>query len=140
MSKASPVRPQAIAAALLLLALVLMLVFSPGAQEPQDYFRPLLDFPARYGYSPVLAPLNLPPDTKIPIYDQTVWHGLTLNGETLWVYFDTSNRANYLAQQFCTDEAYGKVIYVGLRFILCYPGGDEKILSIMDEWQRQSAV
>lgn len=70
----------------------------------------------------------------VPIYDDSVWYEVLLeDGESLLVYFDTSNRAKQLAQQFCDDPSYGKSVAYGLRYIILYQGEDAAILQMLDE-------
>ncbi len=130
-------------AALLGIGLVLLSFVLPSCQarEEVSYFQPLLDSLAERGDPYTLTPLaQTDPDAKVPIYDATVWQCLAINGENLWVYFDSSNRAKQLAEQFCSGQGTGKVVYVGMRFIVCYPGAEEEIATLMDEWQNQYPV
>jgi len=73
--------------------------------------------------------------TLIPIYDQTVWQSLMVGDEEMLVYFDSSNRAKHLVQQFCGVLDNGKAFYVGLRFILYYQGDSQDIMLLLDELQ-----
>ena len=128
-----------------LLALIAVVLFSCSScqkQEEVENFQPLLDFLQSHGYSGRLEPLMKGESPiPVPIYDETVWKKLWVGQEELLlVYFDSSNRAKHLAEQFCSDPQNGKVIYVGLRFILCYPGEDEGIWQLMDDWQKKYKV
>ena len=124
-----------------LLILVLLVCTSCQKQTEPGYFQPLLDFLQSRGYTGELEPLKKGESPiPVPIYDETVWHLLWIGQEEVLVYFDSSNRAKHLAEQFCSDVENGKVIYVGLRFILCYPGTDEEISLLMDEWQKEYDV
>lgn len=70
----------------------------------------------------------------VPIYDDSVWYGVWLeDGESLLVYFDSSNRAKQLAEQFCDDASYGKSVAYGLRYIILYQGEDAAILQMLDD-------
>ena len=110
----------------------------PKTQMKQTYFEPLFDFVKKHGYEYTFEPLARQEGApEVPIYNETVWHALRVGTEELWVYFDDSNRAKQLSEQFCQGEENGKVIYVGLRFIICYHGADESILQMMDEWQAE---
>ena len=71
-------------------------------------------------------------DIPVPIGDQSLWIPFQVEGEELLVYFDTSNRAKQLAQQFCGDAAYGTSAAFGLRFIVNYRGGDPGILALLE--------
>jgi hypothetical protein len=109
-------------------------------RDEQAYFQPLADFLTAHGYGEyALEPLaDQAGNTSVPIYDATVWHSLRIGTEELLVYFDSSNRAKQLADQFCREDESQKVIYVGLRFIICYAGADEGIIALMDEWQKEN--
>ncbi len=69
----------------------------------------------------------------MPIFNQSVWDTFWVNGEALYVYFDTSNRAKQLCQQFCSDPDEGRSVAFGLRFIVNYRGNEESIYKLMDE-------
>lgn len=86
------------------------------------------------GYShTVIAVPTLGQHFDVPIYDDSVWYMVTIDDEYLLVYFDSSNRAKQLAQQFCDDPSYGKSVAYGLRYILLYQGEDAAILQMLDE-------
>ena len=51
--------------------------------------------------------------------------------ETVLVYFDESNRADYLSGLIDKDE-YGRVAHFGLRFVLVYDGSDPDVLDVLD--------
>ena len=130
-----------LALALLLSLALLAALTSCQKREEQAYFQPLTDFLTSRGYEHTLEPLADQAGSKnVPIYDESVWYSLQIGTEDVLVYFDSSNRAKHLADQFCRDDESRKVIYVGLRFILCYSGVDERILQLMDEWQEQMQV
>ena len=70
-------------------------------------------------------------DLQVPIYRPQAWRTLTLNGtEQVLVYFDESNRADYLSEGIDTEE-YGYVTRFGLRVVLVYPGQDEGVISAL---------
>jgi len=123
---------------------VLLISISSGhKRDDQAYFQPLTDFLSSRGYTYKLEPLADQAGSKdVPIYNETVWYSLCIgtDEEELLVYFDSSNRAKHLADQFCRGDETRKVVYVGLRFILCYSGTDEGIIRLMDEWQEQMLV
>ena len=67
----------------------------------------------------------------VPIYNASVWYSLQLDdGEEVLVYFDESNRADYLADGI-DAQAWGCVGRLGLRFVLVYQGQDERVLELM---------
>ena len=68
----------------------------------------------------------------MPIYNASVWYTLFLSGEEVLVYFDESNRADYLSAQI-DEEDWGTVARFGLRFILVYEGENPEILSVLQE-------
>lgn len=127
---------------LLILLLMLPLLLSAcQKQETSAYFEPLFDFVTQHGYAYTFAPLSQQgKNVEVPIYNETVWYSLKLGEEELLVYFDDSNRAKQLSAQFCESTENQKVIYVGMRFIICYRGTDEGIKAMMDAWQDQYPV
>lgn len=77
-------------------------------------------------------------EVDVPIYDSSVWRGLEVEGERLYVYFDSSNRAPQLAQQFGSGFPQGRTVAYGMRYILYYPGQEEAILQLLD-WLNEEA-
>ena len=67
----------------------------------------------------------------VPIYNASVWYSLKLDGEEVLVYFDESNRADYLSAPI-DREKYGFVTRYGLRFVLVYPGSDQRVLDALN--------
>ena len=69
-------------------------------------------------------------ECEVPIYNASVWEKLHLGQEEVLVYFDESNRADYLASGI--DPApYSFVGRLGLRYVLVYEGQDEKVLEAL---------
>ncbi len=104
-------------------------------ETPNEQFKLLTDTLAEKGHTATVTPLS---DTgrseAVPIYNETVWYSVMLEGgQELLVYFDTSNRAKQLAEQFCKEPEDGKVAALGLRYILLYRGEDEAMNALMDE-------
>ncbi len=65
------------------------------------------------------------------IYDESVWYALNVNGEAVYVYFDESNRADYLSSGI-DQGLYGYSTAFGLRYVLNYRGSDGKVLDALE--------
>ena len=120
----------------MLMLCMLMLLVCACKQNPseQQLFAKLIAHFEDRGYACTLAKLE-EPDRAVPIYKAEAWHSLRVNGEEVLVYFDESNRADYLSEP--VDEAeYGHVSRFGLRFVVVYPGEDEGIIQALDEMPR----
>lgn len=102
-------------------------------QNPTEevLFAKLLDHFQQRGYSCTLSRVE---DTgrDVPIYKASVWHSLMLDGEEVLVYFDESNRADYLSEPI-DESVYGHKARMGLRFVLVYPGENEGIVQALKE-------
>lgn len=115
-----------------LMALLLLLALCSCKQNPtqEQLYAKLLTYFERQGYQCSLSPA--PEELDAPIYKPQVWQCLTLNDqETVLVYFDESNRADYLSEGI-DPEAYGYVTRFGLRFVLVYQGEDEGVLNVLE--------
>lgn len=82
------------------------------------------------GYTVNLAPV----DDGIPvgIADTSRWQQLSVGEETVLVYFDESNRADYL-KTFVDREQFGLVTRFGQRFVLTYAGSDAVLIQLLQE-------
>ncbi len=80
------------------------------------------------GYTVTLAPV--PEDHPVGIADASRWQQLTVGEETVLVYFDESNRADYL-KTFVDQEQFGLVTRFGQRFVLTYAGTDEALIELL---------
>lgn len=117
-----------------LLALVLLLTalcLCACKENPtgEELFGKLISHFASRGFSCALEPAEAERD--VPIYNASVWYSLKLDGEEVLVYFDESNRADYLST-FVDEERYGRVARFGLRFVLVYPGQNAAVLEALD--------
>ena len=112
-----------------LLALVLLLLCSCKQNPTQEklYARLTAHF-ASHGYTCSFAHVDA--DRAVPIYKAEAWQVLLLNGEEVLLYFDESNRADYLADGI-DASAYSFVGHLGLRFVLVYEGQDEGVLEAL---------
>lgn len=120
---------------ILALLLVLCLGLSGCRQNPseQALFSKLMACFQDRGFVCTLERLgDSEPEREVPIYKASVWHTLDLGGEEVLVYFDESNRADYLSAQI-DEEDWGTVARFGLRFILVYEGENQEILSVLQE-------
>ena len=77
---------------------------------------------------------NVAPDREVPIYKASAWQKMMLNGEEVLVYFDDSNRADYLST-FVDEEVFGRAWRFGLRFVLVYDGDDAQVLNALNAIQ-----
>ncbi len=78
------------------------------------------------------ALLDEPPSEAMPIGGPSDWKALEVGTERVFVYFDESNRADYLSEQ-VDRRQYEAVAHFGLRFVLYYPGTDEEVLEALEE-------
>lgn len=122
--------PQKVCLAALLLTLCCMLCAC--GQNPSDeklYAKLFHHFESR-GFACRLLPLE--EGREVPIYKASVWQSLMVNEEEILLYFDESNRADYLSDSI-DRETFGYVTRFGLRFILTYNGTDEAVLRALEE-------
>lgn len=69
----------------------------------------------------------------VPIYNSSVWYSMMVDGgEEVLVYFDESNRADYLAEGI-DHSHYSCVTRFGLRFVLVYSGENAKLLQTLKD-------
>ena len=123
--------------ALALLALVFTLA-GCRKQTVEEQFKTLTDALTESGYAYTLAPLaEEGRGEPVPIYDETVWYLVTLGEEELLVYFDSSNRAEHLARQFCGGVTDARVTAFGLRYIILYRGADEGVHALLDGLEKR---
>ncbi|MEG0996983.1 MAG: hypothetical protein RSA65_00795 [Clostridia bacterium] len=114
--------------ALLALMLVLMLCGCARNQTKEQLYQKLMVGLREQGYACTLSAAEA--GEKTAIYDASVWDVLTVGEERVLVYFDESNRADYLCSQIDQD-VYGYLRPYGLRFILHYRGSDAGLLSAL---------
>lgn len=95
----------------------------------EELFGKLTAHFADRGFTCVLEPMA--EDRPAPIYNASVWHSLKLDGEEVLVYFDESNRADYLSG-FVDESRWGCVTRFGLRFVLVYSGQNAAVLEALD--------
>lgn len=117
----------------LVVLLALLFSLSGCKQHPlqDELFAKLLGHFEQRGYACTLNRLSdVQPDREVPIYQASAWHSLLLNGEEVLVYFDESNRADYLSQPIDVQR-WGHVARFGLRFVLVYSGQDEGIIDAL---------
>lgn len=118
--------------AVLLLALLLLCGCKQNPTEEQLFSKLISHFETR-GYACTLS--RLEEERDVPIYKASVWHRLMVGDEEVLVYFDESNRADYLMAS--VDESiYGHTARFGLRFVVVYPGNDEAIIQALNDMPR----
>jgi len=116
---------------LLLLLAAVMLTVSACHQNPTQeklYSRLMAHFES-FGFTCERQPVDA--QREVPIYKASAWQSLMLNGEEVLLYFDDSNRADYLST-FVDEETFGRAWRFGLRFVLVYSGSDETVLAALD--------
>lgn len=107
------------------------------AQNPSEeaLYAKLLGRFTEAGFSPRLVPV--PDNVRVGIADASRWQQLLLGEETVLVYFDESNRADYL-KNFVDPELFASVTRFGQRFILTYNGTDEMVLALLKQLDQQA--
>ena len=119
---------------MILLALLAAMLFSLCAchQNPtqeQLYSKLFSHFESR-GLACQLFPVE--ENRAVPIYRASAWNALMLGSEEVLVYFDDSNRADYLST-FVDEETFGPAWRFGLRFVLVYNGENEAVLNALND-------
>ena len=119
-----------IAALICLLAAAMGLLCSCKVNPSEDQlFRKLLTHFRERGHSVSVQKLENGM-RAVPIYNASVWYSMIVDGEEVLVYFDESNRADYLAEGI--DPApYSCVTRFGLRFVLVYEGENADVLNTL---------
>ena len=113
-----------------MLACLLATVCACHANPSQEQlYSKLLAHFEEYGLSGRLQPVEQ--ERAVPIYKAAAWQSLLLDGEEVLVYFDDSNRADYLAT-FVDEAAFGPAWRFGLRFVLVYDGSDPAVLNALN--------
>lgn len=115
-------------AVLLVCLLGLLCSCKQNPSEEQLYAR-MTEYFAGHGYTCSFA--SLEEGTDVPIYQSSAWKKLMLDQEEVLVYFDESNRADYLSSGI-TEEGYSFVGQFGLRFVLVYEGTDSAVLEALN--------
>lgn len=112
---------------MLLLSLLLLCSCKENPSEEVLKARLIGHFEARgYTCSFEAAPL----ERSVPIYNASAWEVMHLGQEEVLVYFDESNRADYLADGI-DPAGYTFVGQLGLRYVLAYEGQDEDVLEAL---------
>lgn len=116
----------------MLAALLLGLIFSfsgckQNPSEQQLYAR-MTEYFETLGYTCTF--FDADENTQVPIYISSAWKMMKLDDEEVLVYFDESNRADYLASGI-DAETYSFVGRFGLRFVLVYRGANPSVLQAL---------
>lgn len=114
-----------------LLAACLAVICACAANPPrEELYQKLLSYFEGLGYACELSPLS-DSGRDVPIAGPDAWDSLVLDGqEEVLVYFDESNRADYLSSR--VDASYGLATRFGLRFVLVYGGTDEGVREALE--------
>lgn len=114
--------------AMLLVSMVLMLCGCKQNPPEEKLYAKLIGHFEKYGYTCSFADVD--EQRQVPIYKPEAWKSMMLDGEEVLVYFDESNRADYLADGIEKAD-YSFVGRFGLRFVLVYEGNDTKVLEAL---------
>lgn len=119
---------------LLACCLLLCCLLCGCAKNPsqEKLYAKLLDHFEAAGCTAVLS--SVPEGQPVGIADASRWQQLTFaeGKEPVLVYFDESNRADYL-KTFVDPSAFGLVTRFGQRFVLTYNGSDEAVIALLRE-------
>ena len=115
--------------AVILSACLLLCACTQNPTQEKLYAKLLSCF-ADAGYTVSLAPVD--DGVPVGIVDTTRWQQLMVGEETVLVYFDESNRADYL-KTFVDQEQFGLVTRFGQRFVLTYAGDDAALIQLLQE-------
>ena len=113
---------------MLVCVLALLCGCKQNPSEERLYSRMTEHF-AKYGYPCSFSALEDGRD--VPIYQSSAWKKMLLGQEEVLVYFDESNRADYLSSGI-DAEKHGFVGQFGLRFVLVYNGADSGVLEALN--------
>ena len=113
----------------MLLLVTLCLCSCKENPSGEDLFEKLVAHFAGRGFTCALEPVET--GRAGPIYTASASRSLKRNGREVLVYFDESNRADYLSG-FVDEERYGRVERFGLRFVLVYAGEDPAVHEALD--------
>ena len=113
-----------------LLVLICCLLLCSCAQNPtqEKLYAKLLGRFTDAGYTVSMMPVA--EGQPVGIADASRWQQLLVGEETILVYFDESNRADYL-KTFVDAEQFGLVTRFGQRFVLTYNGEDESVIELL---------
>jgi len=114
---------------LLLTAVLFALCACHNNPSQEQLFRKMFAHFENHGFVCSLQPVA--PEREVPIYKASAWQSLWLDGEEVLVYFDDSNRADYLST-FVNEEAFGSAWCFGLRFVLVYNGKEPTVLQALN--------
>ena len=115
--------------AVILMACLLLCACAKNPSQEQLYAK-LMNRLAAAGYVATLSPI--PSEEPVGIADASRWQQLQVGEETILVYFDESNRADYL-KTFVDSDQFGLVTRFGQRFVLTYAGSDPALRDLLQE-------
>ena len=115
---------------ILMLCAVAALNGCKGNPSEEQLYSKLLSHFARHGFTFTLS--EIAEDRSVPIYHASAWRKLTADQEEVLVYFDESNRADYLLDGI-DQTPYTYAGRMRLRFILLYEGENEALLEALRE-------
>ena len=115
-------------AAMLILVMVTICACHENPSQEQLYSK-LFSYFENRGLVCELQPLEQ--EREVPIYKASAWKKMLLNEEEVLVYFDDSNRADYLSS-FVDEDVFGSVWRFGLRFVMVYNGTNPDVLDALN--------
>ena len=115
---------------LLILLACTALTLNGCRENPSEekLYAKLLDHFERRGFTCILSEAEA--DRNVPIYNASAWRRLTVDEEDILVYFDESNRADYLLDGI-DQTPYTYAGRMRLRFVLLYAGENESLLEAL---------
>ena len=115
--------------AVLLFLCLILLTGCFHATALKDPYRQIMQAFETGGFPVSLAEVSA--ETSVAIGETARWKALrTEEGEEILVYFDDSNRAEYLAGM-VEPGVYGAIFWYGQRYILTYAGSSEPLLDFL---------
>ena len=117
----------------MLILLLCALLLTGCRQNPsqEELFSGLYSHFSEYGFTHFAVETLAEGDCEVPIYNAGVWQRMKVDEEEVLVYFDESNRADYLLQM-SNVSGFTCAGRFGLRFIVLYSGSNEKLISAVE--------
>jgi len=117
-------------AGLWILLICMLAALNGCRQNPteEELFAKLVDHFVSRGYTCRIE--AVPEEQNVPIYKASAWRRLMLDDEEVLVYFDESNRADYLLDGI-DQTPYTYAGRMRLRFLVLYEGQDPGVLDAL---------
>ena len=112
---------------LILFCCLMLLTGCKQNPAQEELFGSLISHFHSRGFSSCMVEKLEEGDREVPIYNASVWYRLLADGEELLVYFDESNRADYLLT-LADTTSFTCAGRFGLRFIVLYAGSNSAVI------------